>query len=170
MENNAPTLLISSLSTLKEKFVSLLKQARKNFKAATNVHQYISWDNRHDGIATLFAISLAYSDCMKEVSVQTRAELEQLWGQHFDDPKVRDAVESVLEEEKHFTEFISEVDKELQKHPFEDEIGANDPAFVGQILKSDLGLLNAASNQPIMLDKYWKESKFTLFILVRHFG
>ena len=169
-EGSTPALLVSSLSTLQEKCTAVLQQARKNFQARKDLHHYLSFFNEN-GIGTLFGVSSAYADCMKTLGVRTKEEFEQLWKQHSSDPGVKEAVEGMLEGEKKFAEFVAEVDNEMGNTPYEDENGCSeDPAAVGQVLPKDLHLLDATSGQPVTLDTYWKESKFTLFILIRHFG
>ncbi len=160
-------MVVSSLSDLSERIVGVVNRVWENYRASTDLYEFIKRGNR-EGITALYAVSHAYSDCMKRVGVQTRVELEQLWGQHYSDPQVRDAVEAVLEAEEKFAEFVARVEEELV--PCENVSVSNDPAIVGQVLPKDLGLLDASSGQPTTLDAYWKESKFTLFVLVRHFG
>lgn len=161
------SVLISSVSTLSEKIECVVSQVRENFKASTDLYDFIKLGNRN-GISALFAVSHAYSDCMKAMGVRTKAEMEQLWGKHYSDVLVRDTVEALLDGEESFTEFLAEVERELI--PCEDESVTNDPAMVGQVLTKDLTLLDVSSGQHSTIDAYWKGTKFTLFVVVRHFG
>ena len=170
MESSSPSssaVFISSVSALSERIVSVVSQVREYFRASSDLYDFIKLSNRK-GISALYAVSHAYSDCFKEVRVQTRVELEQLWGQLYSDPQVRDAVEALLRGEESFMELLTEVERELI--PFENQSVTNDPAIVGQVLPRDLALLDVSSGQRSMIEEYWKGSKFTLFVVVRHFG
>lgn len=159
--------LISSILWLGEKIESVVRQVEENFNASSDLYHFMKLGNRN-GITPLFAVSHAYSDCMKRVGVQSRVELERLWAQHYGHAEVRDAVETLLEAEEAFTELVGKVERKLV--PYEDMAIANRPAIVGKLLPKELGLIDASSGQPTTLDTYWKDSKFTLFVLVRHFG
>ena len=159
--------LVSSLSDLGEKITNIVSKVQDNFRASTDLYEFIRLGNKN-GITALFGVSHAYSDCMKTLGVRTKAELEQLWKKCYREAEVRDAVEMVLEGEQAFAEFVAEVEKELI--PYEDKSISKGPAMAGQVLPKDLGLFDATSGQPVTLDTYWKESKFTLFVLIRHFG
>lgn len=165
--SSSRALLISSVSALSERIVNVVGQVRKYYKTSSDLYAFIKLDNRR-GVSALYAVSYAYSDCFKAVGVQTRAELEQLWSRHYSDPQVRDAVEVLLEGEESFTELLTEVERELI--PCEEKSVANGPAAVGQLLPGDLTLLDVSSGQHSMIEEYWKGSKFTLFVVVRHFG
>ena len=159
--------LISSILWLSEKVESVVRQVEENFKVSSDLYHFMKLGNRN-GITALFAVSHAYSDCMKRVGVQSRVELERLWAQHYSHADVRDAVEALLEAEEAFNEFVGKVERKLV--PYEDVAITKRPATVGQLLPKELGLIDASSGQPTTLDMYWKDSKFTLFVLVRHFG
>lgn len=159
--------LSSSVSTLGEKIKSVVSHVRENFKASTDLYDFIKVSNRN-GISVLYVVSHAYSDCMEAAGVRTKAELQQLCRQHYSDVKVKVAVETLLEGEKSFTEFLVEVERELIR--LEDESVTNNPAMVGQVLPKNLTLLDVSTSQHSTIEAYWKGTKFTLFVVVRHFG
>jgi hypothetical protein len=163
----ARSLLISSVSALSEKIESVVSRVRENFRASSDLYEFIKLGNKN-GVTGLYAVSHGYSDCMKAVGVRTRAELEQLWRRYYSDEQVRDAVEALLEGEGAFTQFLEEVERELI--PLEDKGATQSPAAVGKVLPEDLALLDVSSDRLTTLDTYWKDSKFTLFVVVRHFG
>ena len=139
------SLLASSILTLKDSFGSVVRQAKHDFRGSPSVY-----------------------DCMEKVGVKTKAELEQLWEQHSNDPQVRGVVKALLEAEEEFAEFIIEADKSLI--PQEDVRVINDTAIAGKVLPKDLTLIDAVSGLPSPLESCWKGAKFTLFMLVRHHG
>lgn len=159
-------LLVSSLGALRDSIAKVVQQGRANYKASKDVHDYMRGGNDR-GIGKLFGWR-PYTECMKRTAVQTRAELEQLWRRHYVHPEVRDAVDDLLEVEEDFAEFVNEVDKELSL--YEDKIAYKDVAEMGQMLPKDLEVIEASSGQLATLESYWKGSKFTLFVVLRHFG
>ena len=159
------SLLLSSLSTLSEKIASVVKQAKTDFNAASDVYDYIRTTNKSAGIRKLFIMPL-YIECFSSVGVKTRTELEQVWAKSYSDHQVREAVEELLENEENFCEFAMEVDKVLSLY----EKKSNPTAKVGQDLPKDLALTDAGTGQEMLLESYWKESKFTWFVFLRHFG
>lgn len=159
------THLLSAISNLSEKIASTVKQAREDFKAASDVYEFINTRNVAAGILKLFIMPL-YIECFKSVGVKTRAELEELWTKQYSDHDVREIVEELLENEDSVREFAVEVDRELILH----EKKSNPPAEVGQALPKDMALIDAETGQEMPLETYWKESKFTWFVFLRHFG
>lgn len=163
--DSGKSLLLSSISTLSGKIAGTVKQAREDFKAASDVYEFMSTKNIAAGIRKLFIMPL-YIECFSSMGVNTRAELQQLWAKHYNDHEVREVVEELLEHEDSMQEFAVEVDKELRLH----EKKSNPPAKVGQVLPKDLTLTDAETGQEMTLETCWKESKFTWFVFLRHFG
>ena len=157
--------LLSSILTLSEKIKGAVKQAREDFKAASDVYDFISTTNVTAGIRKLFIMPL-YIECFNSVGVKTRAELEKLWAKHYKVDKVREAVEELLEHEESMHEFAVEVDRELSRQ----EKKSNPVAKVGQQLPRDLSLIDAETGLETRLDECWEGSKFTWFVFLRHFG
>lgn len=157
--------LLSAISSLNEKIASAVKQAREDFKAAPDVYEFMNTKNIAAGIRKLFIMPL-YIECFKSLKVKTRAELEQLWAKQYADSEVRETVEELLENEDSVREFAMEVDKELTLH----EKKSSSPAKVGQALPSDMMLTDAETGRDMPLETCWKESKFTWFVFLRHFG
>ena len=159
------SLLLSVISSLSEKIAAALKQAREDFKAASDVYEFLSTTNVEAGIRKLF-IMPHYIECFNSMGVKTRAELEQIWTKHYKDHKVKEEVEELLQHEESMREFAVEVDKELallekKPKPF---------AQVGQCLPQDLSLTDAETGEKLQLETCWKDSKFTWFVFLRHFG
>lgn len=158
-------LLLSTLSTLSEKITAVVEQAKEDFKAAKDVYEFIKTENISAGICKLF-IMPAYIECFKTLGVKTRKQMEQLWSKQYSDHKVRQAVEDLLENENSVEEFAAEVEKVLRSH----EKKSNPCAKVGQYLPKALSLIDAETGQESSLESYWKGSKYTWFVFLRHFG
>ena len=157
--------LLSAISVLSEKIANSVEQAKKDFKSAPDVYEYMSTENSAAGIKKLFIMPL-YIECFKTLGVSTRAELEQLWAKEYADPDVRDKVEELLENEDSMCEFAKEVDKELKSH----EQASNAPASLGQSIPKDIRLTDAETGQQVELELHWSSSKFTWYVFLRHFG
>ena len=161
---NKPQLL-SAIATLSEKIARAVQKAKEDFKASPDVYDFLDIKNPDPRTQTLFLVP-PYVECFKSLGVSTRAELEQLWAREYSDPEVREKVEELLETEESIREFATEVDKVLISH----ERAANTPACVGQSLPKDLLLTDAETGEQVALEMYWKRSKFTWFVFLRHFG
>lgn len=164
------THLLSAISGLSEKIASIVKQAREDFKAcledlkaAPDAYEFIS--TRSMG-GSILSIMLHYTECFSSVGVKTRAEFEKLWAKQYSDQEVREAVEELLENEDSLKQFAMEVDKEMDLH----EKKSNPMAKLGQALPKDMTLIDAETGQEMPLETYWKPSKFTWFVFLRHFG
>ena len=97
--------------------------------------------------------------------VKTKAEL---WTKHYSELGVKTAVECLLEAEKHFTQLTNDIDEKVSLQ--EDKFTTNAPAQTGETLSKDCTLIAILSGQPTMLETYWKEAKYTLFVLLCLFG
>ena len=163
------SLIVTSVLAVKEKLDSVVEQGKENFRAAVDVNEYIRMDNKSHGIVLIFRTMMpAYAECMENLGVKTRSELEALWGKHYRNSHVRESVELLLDAEENHKEFIAMVDKELME--YEEKVAFKDTTVVGQELPKNIGLIDVVSGDRSLLETYWKESKFTLFILLRHFG
>jgi hypothetical protein len=158
--------LLSSLSTLSQKIASAVKQAKADFITVSDVYEFMSTRNKTTGIQKLFVIVSLYIECFQSVRVKTRTELEKLWAKYYDDQEVRGTVEELLDNEESVEKFAAEVDKELSNH----ESKSNPPAKIGQALPKSLVLTDVETGEETPLENYWKESKFTWFVFLRHFG
>ena len=167
MDDDVVGRLVSSLEPLIEKLESVVEQGKACFKASANVNDYIGLENKN-GIRQVFSAMPVYADTMEKLGVRKRSELEKLWGKHYRHAAVRESVEMLLEAEENFTEFISEVDKELIL--YEDQHHTFNPLTEGELLPKSLALVEASSGERFTLETYWKQSRFTLFVLLRHFG
>ena len=171
MAEASVSVLVSSLTALAEKTESFVQATREEFekRADLDFHQFLLFHSSFEqGISRLLCVLYAYAECMKSVGVKTKAELEQLWTKHYSEDGVKAAVESLLLAEKHYTQLIDTIDEKLSPH--EEKSTTSAPAQTGEALSKDCTLIEIPSGQPRTLEAYWKEAKYTLFVLLRLFG
>ncbi len=160
--------LVSSLTTLAKKIENDTQKTKKSFQVS-DLHEFLAYTkDLSRGIMQLSPVTFHYVECMEKLGVRTRMELEKLWDAHYTEPGVEDAVQSLLQAEKSFSEFVAEVESKFS--PFEDKLTTNAAAQVGQVLPKDQSLIDIPSGKPITLEECWKGAKFTLFVLLRLFG
>ena len=165
-EGDGRTQLVAALQTLERGLRQMVENTRKNFLALT-LDEFLGGDNRQSLLYSAYPVQL-YVDCMVSVGVSSREELEQMWKEHYRHADVRDSVEEVLGAEEEYRSFMAEADEEVQR--YEDSIALGSVATVGcQLPPRDLTLLEAASGRPVSLESIWTKSRFTLFVLQRHF-
>lgn len=164
-DGDVRSLLVASLQTLERGLRQMVEKARKDFVTLT-LDEFLSGNNYQSGVYSVYPVQL-YVDCMVSVGVSSREELEQLWKEHYHHVDVQDSVEELLTAEEKYRSFIAEADEELQK--CEDTIALASVTTVGFQLPRDLSLLEAVSGQSVSLESIWTKSRFTLFVLQRHF-
>ena len=89
-------------------------------------------------------------------------------GECFPDRQVQEGVDDLLSAEERYEEFVAEVDQELKKK--ENVLDLPTVVTLGDRLPADLSLVKAKSGEVISLESLWRKSKYTLFVLLRHFG
>ena len=132
----------------------------------SKLEEYVSLANRN-GICRMFRPMSAYVECMSGLGVKTRKGLEELWKGLFRDSEVQECVEELLSAEEGYEEFIAEVEKELQK---KEKCTISSAVTAGCQLPQDLSFTEAKSGELTSLQSCGKRSKFTLLVLMRHFG
>lgn len=161
-------LLVESLLNLAKKIESAVERTREDYNKS-ELYQFLTYSkNSNHGILKIFAATPAYADCMKKLGVQSKAELEDLWGKHYGEPGVKDAVDILLQAENNFTMCVAEIEGKLR--PLETKLTLNSAARIGQDLPEEHPLVEIPSGKQISLQACWKGAKFTLFVLLRLFG
>lgn len=160
--------LLPSVLALGKAMEGLVESGKANYSASSDISDYIRLDNKN-GIRLLYRAKSLYVECMRKVGVKTRKELEQLWAKGYSNPALRDAVEALLEAEDAFSEFTSMLDRDLVEYE-ERNSTSQDAIKAGQRLPEDLCFVEASSGEAVPLESHWKTTRFTLFVLLRHFG
>ena len=155
-------MLLPALQKANKELTKMVEKGRKNFDAMKYDHldEYVKVDCEA-GLFALRPISL-YCNCMKEVGVKTRAELEELWKECYRHEEVRERVEEFLSLEESLQELYDEVDVEIQKR--EDQLAVHNVTKVGEQLPAEISLTECKSGKLVCLENVWKQSKFTLFV------
>lgn len=159
-------LLISCLHQVTECLKSTVSESRNTFAAALNVQDYITLDNPK-GIKRLFGPMSAYAKALSTLGYRRWKDVEECVSRHYRDETVQETTEDLLSIEEGYKDFVSTVEKDLDsyeaKQAFEKTIA------VGDFLPAELNL-SLTDGSTTTLESYWKRSKFTLLILIRHFG
>ena len=112
---------IETLSTL---LSSLLHQAKQNVKES--LEDFVS-----EKVCYLGQAIGGYFKCLNVFGVKTRGELESKWTAYYQNRNVRETVESLLEVEESWDEFLKNVDKDLDRGIFTScqavSVGSNAP-------------------------------------------
>ena len=159
--------LISSMQQITESLETTISDAERNFQASGEVQSYISLDNP-SGIRHLFAPMTVYAHAISSVQCKTWKEVEHCLSSHYRDADVCEAVEDLMSAEDSYKNFVAMVEAELIKH--EDQCAVKNIITVGDPLPLDMALTSATDGQPVTLRSHWESSKYTLLILIRHFG
>ena len=159
------SLLVSQLTAHAKKIESVIELTRADFLQADFDDFLVYINDANHGILKLCAIFVSLAECIEKLGVRTRAELEQLWSKHYGEPEVKEAVDYLLEAEKSYASFLTEMENKIS--PGENKLRVKNAAQGGQTLPKDLSLIAMPSGQPKALEECWKGAKFTLFVLLR---
>ena len=169
-ESTPESLLVPALQSLTELFQVSVEEASECYKASSNVYEFLEFKGHHSstGLTSLSKVVFGYAECFKKLGVGTRAEMEKLWGEHLGNPDVKEAVDALLKAKKSWMDVVAEVESKLTIE--EDKLTIKPPASTGKQLPKDLCLVESSSGCSTNLESLWKESKYTLFVYLRHFG
>ncbi len=161
--------LVTSLSKLVESVESIIQEGGRDCKAAGNISDYIKLENPR-GIKLMFKPMPVYAQCMLEHDVKTWKDFEGIIKKYYKDDGVQELIEELLSAEDSFEHFIEIREKELAVAEKENSFSETEILTVGQTIPRDLALLEAQSGDSKPLTSYCEKSKFTLFVLMRHYG
>ena len=159
-------LLTSSLPRVTEKLGEVIEKTRHDLYNQ-DIYKFMDKEN-DNGICQLYAMMPVYAKCLNDTQVSTRARLERLWVDYSDHPRVTEAVDKMFEAEDRFEDFVDEIERVLRER--EKEFAVKGSALAGQALPKDLPVITASTGTPSTLEECWSGSKYTLFVLLRHFG
>lgn len=170
MEEDRPVekLLVASLLTLAKKIEGAVDRTREDYNKA-DLYEFITYSHdKSHGIMKLLAVVFAYAECMKELGLRSKRELEQLWRKHSQEPGVKDAVENLVQAEEKFANFVADIERKV--NPLENKLTVKDKPQVGHELPKEYSLIEIPSGQKVPIESCWKGAKFTLLVLLRLFG
>ena len=163
----AKTVLLSALRKLNQELSKKVSDGRKNFEAMKfdRLNEILKFDCEVGiyNVSPLFS----YVQCLKAAGAKTRVELEEMWKGCYHDEEVRECVEEFLSLEESIQELFDDIDVEVQKA--EDQLAIQNVTKVGDQLPADLSLTECHSGEVVQLEDVWKQSKFTLFVLLKFY-
>ena len=164
-DGDKKTLLVSAVRKLAAGLARKVEDVRKKYNPS-EMDWFLNSDSRSDGVMGIYPVGL-YLDCLESVGVKTRAQLEEVWKELYKAEEVRECVEELLSAEENFDNFVEEVDKDLQS--YEDSLAVSQVSTVGCSVPKDISLVEAKSGNAVILGNLLKQSKFTVFVLRKHY-
>lgn len=161
--------LVSSLSKLIESVETVVREGERDCKDAGGINDYIKLENPR-GIKLMFKPMQIYAQCMIEHDVKTWKDFEGIVKKHYKDDGVQEVVEELLSVEDSYKHFVEKREKELATVEKENSFSESEVLVVGKTIPRDLALLEAQSGDSKPLISYCEKAKYTLFILMRHYG
>ena len=161
------TSLLLALQKLNQELTKEVVDGRKSFEAMKfdRLDEFLNVDCKI-GMSAMYPL-FNYVQCMKDVGVKTRAELEEMWKECYHDEEVRKSVEELLGLEESLQELFDDIDVEVQKA--EDQLSIQNVTKVGDQLPADLAFTNCRSGEVVQLERVWKQSKYTLFVPLKFY-
>ena len=166
-DQQAKDTLVNSLETLSEAVNSTVVEARREYDAR-EVEQFVRGPSGR-GVRKFWSHVTSYVECLRANGVSTYAELEGVWRRQYGCSEVRDAVESLLEAEDGHQTFLKQIEKQFVETQ-ESSAPIQQLLATGEEIPKEVKLIEASSGEARELRYYWESSKFTLFVLLRHFG
>lgn len=162
--------LLSSLTKIVESLENVVEQGEKNRADAGGVDEYIKLENPR-GIKLMFRPMPIYAECISKHEVKTWKEVEKIITKHYRDEGVHDLMEEMLSAEESYECFVKKREEELAVFEKEDSFSEMDVLTIGKDIPKNLALLDADSGDSLpLVSSYCSKSKYTLFILMRHYG
>lgn len=157
--------LVAALNKLATALEKQVEDTRKSYDPS-RLDQFFCGDSKEAGVYGVYPVQ-HYYECLSAVGVKTRKELEEVWVRFYKDEAVRESVEGLLTAEDNWRAFIRYMDAGLQK--IESERSPVATSTLGSQLPQDLCLTEAVSGDSVAVETILKESRYTLFILRKHY-
>ena len=169
-------LLVSCLKKITASLEETISNGRDTFSDTGDVEKFISLDNPL-GIRRLFTPMPVYAQAMSDMGLKSWNEMEQCLAKHYNNEDVCESTENLFSAQDEYKDFVSAVEEDLGKveedlGKVEEESSFKDILSVGDQVPNDLSLTLATvgEHEPVQLASFWKKTRVTLFILIRHFG
>ena len=160
---------MESLLKLADAINKVVDETRSEFQADVSGGSHEEFEKFLDtpgkGIRRVWAHVASYEECLRTNSVGTYAELEKLWERQYGVQEVRDAVEDVLQAEDRHHALTKDVEREFVKLHSELDLKVE-----GDTVPGGLKVTDARCKKEQEIQSFWEGSKYTLFVLLRHFG
>jgi len=159
--------LLQAIKALRDGLVTMVKDGQDAYESCTDINSFTrskGSDEKH-GLLLVYPLEL-YVECFRTAGVRTREELEKLWNQFQSDSYVKTGVTELLKAEEQWVAFIAELDCLMNEYEEQTSLPV---AEVGSCIPPDLLLTETQSGDVIPLKTYLDKSKYTLFVLRKHY-
>ena len=160
--------LATSLQRLSKAISKAVDETKAGFESARseepNFERFLTVGGT-SGIRNLWSHVASYAECMRANGVGTYSELERLGKTR---QQVREALGDLLEAERRHEDLLKEMEGVFAKLQ-----NGGEPIVekkVGDDFCGEIKVVDARSQEVREVRSYWEGSKFTLFMLIRHFG
>ena len=159
--------LLQAVRTLTNDLNKMVDEGRRQYQSSPDINDFVlsRGSDKHHGLLLVYPVNL-YVECLKTVGVKSRDELEALWASLYSDPAVSECVENLLAAEDRWVDFISELDREMEAH---EERTALPIVQGGEQFPLDIPLIEPKTGDTVQLKSCFEKSKYTLFILRKHY-
>lgn len=140
---------------------------QKTFQTGGLTGFLAEFHKREYTFSPLYLLALYY-ETLKGAGVKNRAELEREWEKYSQDDDMQGCVRAVLQAEEGYHKLLAQVDILVQREDDEAALPTSEICTVGSRLPGHLALLDPISGDLVTLESVWKQSPYTLFVLMRH--
>ena len=159
--------LVAAVNELEAQVREIVEGARKGLKQCHNIDEYLEMNN-FNGVFKLFLVIMAYTEVMTKVQVKTKREFDLLVERRSENSIVRDSLQKLRIAERDYAALVQEVEGKLSE--VEEGLMGEVSLKVGDFIPKGLTLTEARLGATVQLGKYWIESQYTLFVLMRHYA
>ena len=159
-------MLVSELRVLAASITSKVERARAS-RSSYTLEEFVNTDREENGGIYWSYPVHDYVRCFRAVGAKDRGELDSLCKRRHAEAGIRDAVDELLQSEENFSDFVSEVDREMKAA--EDKLAVSHVLSVGSHVPTELELLDADSGRAVSLGTVLGKAPFTLFVFKRHY-
>ena len=164
--------LVTNLQKLTDAINKTVEETRSGFEAARSRDgqdfEEFLMTKSSSGLRNLWRHVASYAECMQKNDVSRYSDLERCWESEYGAQKVRDAVEGLLEAEERHEDLLKDIESVFIN--FQSSGAPLVKKTVGDEFCGAFKVTDARSGEIREIQSYCDGSKFTLFVLIRHFG
>lgn len=159
--------VFTAVNKLSAALNKVVEDGRANFDQTEDINKFVLSRGAEDlhGLLSIYPVQL-YADCFKSLGVKSRVELEAFWSQNIQDEDLQESVEELLRAEEGYKAFVEELDQNMNTH---EEKAALPVVSMGEHLHTDVTFVDGSTGGTVSLNDLLKKSRYTLFVLRKHF-
>ena len=166
-------ILVEALVNLTEVLESCTIRCEESFQKSVSIEDFVKISaDRMAKPSHMFYANLpilgAYAECMSRLSVKTKRELDEIFNRHSQDQEVTTRLGDLTAAEEKYESLMARIHQVVVES--ENKAAFLEITTVGKILPQNIALVEAKLGETVSLESYWKKSKYTLFIFMRHLG